>query len=151
VVRDASKVLWVEAVDHDVKKFGNHWSRYTAETLVLLQLYLRMLCLKPTFLVILTWNIKCSRTVSVPMNRSCCWTYAETAVNNLLLTGIPLIDLIPDSITLWSLLNVREFNKVVLPAPLDPIRANSSPGRAEPLTAIVYKYIIMLYYTRDNK
>lgn len=83
-----------------------------------------------------TWKTKCSRTVRVPMNKSCCWTYAETAVSSLLLTGTPLMALTPVSVTLRSLLNVSEFNRVVFPAPLDPISAKSSPGRAEPLTEI---------------
>lgn len=78
--------------------------------------------------------MRCSLTVRVPMKRSSCWTYAEREANPVAVTGIPLIARYPVTDKLSGARNVREFSNVVLPAPLEPIRAINSPGYATPVT-----------------
>ena len=66
---------------------------------------------------ILTWNIRCSRTVNVPINRSSCWTYADMLLMSKL-TGFPFRHTVPDTSTFEMLRCDNTFNKVVFPDPL---------------------------------
>jgi hypothetical protein len=78
--------------------------------------------------------MRCSLTVRVPMKRSSCCTYAESAVSVSAVAGSPLMALIPVTCSCFADLKVSVLSKVVLPAPLEPIRASSSPGYAAPFT-----------------
>ena len=66
---------------------------------------------------VLTWNIRCSRTVNDPINRSSCWTYADMLLMSKL-TGFPFRHTVPDTSTFEMLRCDNTFNKVVFPDPL---------------------------------
>ena len=100
------------------------------------------------FLSILSiaWNIKCSLTLSVPMNKSFCCTYPHIEFTFLISSmWVPFIWILPTILSEPLLREFRMLRSVDLPAPLGPSMARTSFGFAMPLTVFNHDMMSLIW------
>ncbi len=95
-----------------------------------------------------TWNIKCSRTLSVPINRSSCCTYADNAIILLTFAVLPFSFTTPFTSTFDRFLWVNTFISVVFPAPLNYYILKFRFGK---FANVLKHLIICIKYLNRNK